>query len=156
MARLIKTLFVLSIGSWCSLLVAQQLTAQQSVPLPGDKVRIADFGLGDQVSSATDLVGPEDGSAGRNRDSLVHRLQCWIDGDESCSSADLNDPRVREIRRFLAQGPLDRHGVVIIHFPDQSRIEVRLERVSDLAPNDWDQRVYDPVVLPGTARVPGE
>lgn len=149
MDRLIKALFVLSIGSWYSL-----LAAQDTVELPQDTVHIADFGLESQVPSAIDLVGPEESPAARNRASLVQRMRCWIDGVESCPVADRNDPRVREIRRFLTQGPLDRDASVVVHFPDQSRIEVRLQRASDLDPDDWDASVYEPVVQPETAQAP--
>jgi len=152
MARLIKTLLVPYIGLWLSLLAAQQLAAQQSVEVPGDEIRIADLGLEDQVPSAVDLVGPEEGSAGSNRSALAHRLQCWIDGIESCTVTDRNDPRVRAIRRFLATGPVDRDGLVIVHFPDQTRVDVRLARAADSGPNDWDQRVYELVVLQDTVR----
>ncbi|NBB92593.1 MAG: hypothetical protein GVY32_05425 [Gammaproteobacteria bacterium] len=155
MARLIKTLFVLVIGSWLSLATFKQTFAQQPIAVPGEAIRIADIGLENQVPSAIDLIGPERGAAGRNRSALVHRLQCWIDGIESCSVADLNDLRIREIRRFLGTGPSDRDGLLSILFPDQSRIDVRLERVRDLAPDDWDRRVYEPVVLPDTVRAPG-
>lgn len=150
MARLIKTLLVLSIGSWFSL-----VDAQQPVKLPADTVWISDLGLEEQIPSAIDLIGPEGGSAGRNRDALARRMECWIDGLESCSVADANDARVREIRRFLTHGPQDRHGSMMIHFPDRTRIELRLERVTDLGPNDWDQRVYEPVVIAGSAQAPG-
>lgn len=147
MARLIKALLVLYIGSWFSLVLAQQ-----SVDVPRGPVRIADLGLEDLVPTASDLVGPESGPAGRNRARLVHRLKCWIDGIEGCSVAGRNDPRVREIRQFLTQGPFNRHGAIIIHFPDETRIEVRLERVSESGPNRWNQSVYEPVVLPDSAR----
>lgn len=150
MVRSIKAVFVLSVTLWFSI-----AAAQQPVQLPDEPIRIADLGLEEQVPSALDLVGPDAGSAGEHRAILVHRIQCWIDGIESCSSADLNDPRVREIRRFIALGPDDRDGAVIVQFPDNTRIEIRLNRVADLNPNDWDQAVYQPVILPDTARVPG-
>jgi len=155
MARLIKTLFVPYVGSWLLLLSAQQLAAQQSVDVPGDTIRITDLGLADRMPSAVDLIGPEDGPAGRNRVALAQRLQCWIDGVESCAVADRNDPRVRAIRRFLATGPVDRDGEVIVHFPDQTRVDVRLARVPDTDPNDWDQPVYEPVVLQDTVQGTG-
>lgn len=155
MARLINTLFVISIGTWFSLVVSEPSAAQQPNDLLNNPLRSADLGLEKEIPSAIDLVGPAGGSAGRNRADLVHRLQCWIDGDESCSVADLNDPGVRAIRRFLVQRPNDRGGAVAIHFPDQTRITVRLARVSDLDPNDWDQRVYETVVLPDTVQAPG-
>lgn len=155
MARLIKTLFVPYIGSWLLLLSAQQLAAQQSLEAPIDSIRIADLGLEDRVPSAVDLVGPEDGPAGAKRTALVERLQCWIDGVEGCAVDDPNDPRVRAIRRFLATGPADRHGEVIVHFPDQTRVDVRLARAPATEPNDWDQPVYEPVVLQDTVQRPG-
>lgn len=155
MARLIKTVFVPYIGSWLFLLAAQQLAAQELVDVPIDSIRIADLGLEDEVSSAVDLAGAEDGPAGRNRAALAQRLQCWIDGVESCTVADPNDPRVRAIRRLLATGRADRNGAVTVRFPDQTRIEVRLERVADPDPNDWDERVYEPVVLQDTVQGPG-
>lgn len=155
MARLIKTLFVPYVGSWLFLLSAQQLAAQQSFEVPIDSIPVADLGLEDRVSSAVDLVGPEDGPAGRHRAELAQRLQCWIDGVESCAAADPNDPRVRAIRRFLATGPADRHGAVTVHFPDQTRVDVRLARLANPDPDDWDQRVYEPVVLPDTVQRPG-
>jgi len=149
MVRLIPALFVLFFGSWIS-----PVAAQQPVEVPRDMIGIADLGLENRIPSAIDLIGSEDGAAGRNRASLIHRLQCWIDGDESCSTAGRNDPRVREIRRFLTQGPSDRDGAVIIDSPHQTPIEVRLERVTDMDPNDWQQRVYEPVVLLDTAKAP--
>jgi len=152
MPRLIKTFFVPYVGSWLFLVAAQQLAAQQSVEIPADTIEIADLGLEDQMPTAADLVGPEDGSAGRNRVALAHRLQCWIDAVESFAFADLNDPRVREIRRFLATGPVDRDGAVVIHFPDQTRVHVRLARESAPDLNNWDQRVYEAVVLQDTVQ----
>ena len=155
MARLIKTLFVPYIGSWLFLLSAQQLAAQQSFEVPIESIRIADLGLEDRVPSAVDLVGPEDGPAGSNRAALVQRLQCWIDGVEGCAVADPNDPRVQAIRRFLATGPTDRHGTLVVDFPDQTRVDVRLARIATPDPNEWDQAVYEPVVLPDTVQGPG-
>lgn len=161
MVRMIKTLSVLSFGPWFFLaafqpLAAQQLTDVQLVDLKSDPVGIADFGLENEVPSAIDLVGPDQGTAGRNRAALAHRLQCWIDGTESCSTADRNDPRVRAMRRFLGLGPEDHDGAVIVHFADQSSIKIRLARVSDLgSDDDWTQSVYEPIVLPDTARAPG-
>lgn len=154
MARLIKILLVFSVGSWFLVMALKQPAAQQSADLPDDNVWIAELGLEDQIKSAIDLVGPEHASAGRNRAALVYRLQCWIDGVESCSVADRNDPRVRAIRRFLAMGPADQDGAVIILFPDQTRIEVQLVRVPDLDPNDWGQSVYQPVVVPESVHGP--
>jgi len=159
MARLIKTLFVPCIGSWLFLLAAQQLAAQQRAEMPGDAIPaipIADLGLGDQLPSAAELVGPEDGSAGRNRTALVHRLKCWVDAVESCTFADLNDSRVRAIRRFLATGAMDRDAAIVVDFPDQTRVDVRLARVSVPDPNDWHRRVYELVVLQDTVRAPGQ
>lgn len=155
MVRLINLFFILSIGSWFLFAANQKSAAQQPVMLPSDPIRIADLGLEDEIPSAIDLVGPQTGAAGRNRAALVHRLQCWIDGMASCSVADRNAPRVREIRRFLTQGPLDRDGAVLVHFPDRTRIEVQLARVSGLEPDDWRQRVYELVVLPDTAQAFG-
>jgi len=155
MPRLTKTFVLFYIGSLFSLLVAKQLAAQQAVSLPSDPVLVADLSLEDQVPSAIDLLGPGDGPAGRNRAALVHQLQCWIDGTECCVDADLNDPRVRELRRFLAFGPSDQHGVVVVGFPDQSRIKVRLGRVPDLDSVEWQQSVYSLEVLPATAHAPG-
>lgn len=156
MARSTKTVSVLFIASLLSIVAVKKLAGQQSVDLPGDDpVRIADFGLESKIPSAIDLVGPEHGSAGRMRAVLVHRLKCWIDGIERCSVADRNDPRVRAMRRFLVLGPTDRDGSVAVQFPDRTRIEVRLKRVSDLGPDDWDQSVYEPVVLAETAQAPG-
>jgi len=156
MDRVIRIVAALFIGSWLFIAVHQESSAQKPVRLPDDPIWIADLGLENQVPSAIDLVGPAHGPAGRNRAALVHRLQCWIDGMESCSVADRNDPRVRAIRRFVTRGALDRGGVVIVHFPDRTRIEVRLKRVSDLGPDDWGQRVYELVVLPDTARALGQ
>lgn len=141
MVRLIKTLFVLSIGSW-SYSAAQQSAVQPSFEIPADTIRISDLGLETQVPSATDLVGPEDGPPGRNRAVLVDRLQCWIDGAENCPVADLNDPRVRAIRRFLGSGPDDGYGVVVVHFPDETTVEVHLGRASRSEPHDWAKRAY--------------
>ncbi|MDZ7791536.1 MAG: hypothetical protein U5L08_13790 [Xanthomonadales bacterium] len=156
MARVIRIVTALFIGSWLLIAAHQESSAQRPVRLPDDPIWIADFGLESQIPSATDLVGPENGPAGQNRAALVHRFQCWIDGMESCSVADRNDPRVRAIRRFVTQGALDRGGAVIVHFPDRTRIEVKLKRVPDLGPDDWGQRVYELVVLPDTARALGQ
>jgi hypothetical protein len=150
MVRLTKALFVHSIGAWLFFAGVEQSTAQQSVDLENDTIRIADLGLEHQVPSAIDLVGPEDGQAGRNRAALTHRLKCWIDGTETCSVADLNDPRVRAIRRFLGQSSAEQHGAVVVHFPDQTRIDVHLARVSDSDADDWTQSVYELEVRPGT------
>ncbi len=129
--------------------------AQQSLDRPDDPVRIADLGLEDKIPSAIDLVGPEDGPAGRNRAALIRRMQCWIDGSGGCPVADVNDPRVRALRRFLTGGAVDRDGLLSVHFPDETRIEVRLTRATDLEPNDWDKRVYRTIALPDTVSVPG-
>lgn len=160
MARLIKALCVPSIGSWLFLfamqqLVAQQAAAQEAVEVPGAAIRITDLGLEDEIPSAIDLVGPEHGSAGRNRERLAHRLQCWVDGDESCTVADRNDDRIRDIRRFLVEGPMDRDGMIRVHFPDQTHIELVLVRTAALDPIDWEQQVYRPVVLAETVEAPG-
>ncbi|QKK01968.1 MAG: hypothetical protein HND55_04420 [Pseudomonadota bacterium] len=155
MSRWIQTLSVLFVGSWFVLLAVQPSAAQQPVELLSEPLSIADFGLEGQIPSAIDLVGPEQGSAGQSRAELVRRFQCWVDGLESCSALGLNDPRVRAIRRFLVRGRDDRDGVVIVGFPDQSRVEVRVARNSALDPNDWDQSVYLPVVLPDTVQAPG-
>lgn len=154
MARFNEVLSVSAVILWAGFLAVQPLAAQP-IEVTDDPIRIADFGLEAQVTSAIDLVGPEDGSAGRHRAALVERLQCWIDGTAQCSVADRNDPRVRAIRRFIGVGPKDRDGAVTVSFPDDSRVEVKLERVADLDPNDWDQKVYEAVVLPDTAQAPG-
>lgn len=150
MIRSIKTLFLLCIGSWFSL-----VAAQQSLALPTEKIRIADFGLESRIPSAIDLVGPDLGPAGRNRAALARRLQCWIDGIENCSFADRNDARVRAVRRFLGFGPADQHGTVIVHFPDQTRIAVGLVRAPESDIDAWMHSAYQPVVLPDTAQAPG-
>lgn len=150
MARLTKTVFVLFIGAWFSLVLAQQ-----SDDLLTDPVRISELGLENEIPSAIDLVGPGDGSAGRNREALIRGIQCWIDGVESCSAADPNDSRVRAMRRFLGQAPASREGAVSVQFPDQTRVTIRLKRLSDLDPDEWDQRVYEPVVLEDTVQAPG-
>jgi hypothetical protein len=160
MARLIKAVCIPSIGSWFLLLAAlallvQNLAAQQVLEVPGEAVRIADLGLEDEIPSAIDLVGPDHGSAGRNRELLAHRLQCWVDGIESCTFADRNDDRVRDMRRFLVQGPKDRDGTVSIHFGDQTRIEVSLVLAAELDRDDWEQRFYRTEVVSHTVRAPG-
>ncbi len=165
MVRLIKALCIPSIGSWLFLLAAQPLLVQHAaaqqavevpaVELPGTALRIDDLGLAEELPSAIDLIGPEQGSAGRHRAALALRLQCWIDDNEACTFADRNDERVREIRRFLVRGPVDRDGLVNVEFPDQTLVAVRLVRAELLDPNDWDQRVYDPVVLTERVQVPG-
>lgn len=154
MARLLTIFLVLVVGLGGSIAVLQYPGARQSAQPPGEPVRISDLGLEDRIPSAIDLVGPRDGPAGRKRAALVNRLQCWIDGTEGCSVADRNDPRVRAVRRFLALGPDDRDGVVTVHFPDRTRIVVRVARIPDLEPDDWDRRVYEPVVVPETAQGP--
>lgn len=160
MTRLIKALCVPSIGSWLVLFAAQPLVTQHAAAqtagdLPGDPVWIADFGLERELPSALDLVGPESGSAGTHRAVLAHRLQCWIGGVESCTFADRNDDRIREIRRFLVEGPLDRDGVLRVDFPDQTQVVVQLVRTPDLEPNDWDQPFYELTVLAESVHAPG-
>ena len=159
-ARSMKALFILYVGFWYSLLAAQDSTGRPStapdpVEMAGDPIRIGDLGLEDRIPSAIDLVGPEHGSAGRHRAALADRLRCWIDGDERCTVADRNDPRVREIRVFLGTGPFDQDGVVTVHFADRTRIDVGLQRVADADPQDWEQDLYQTVVLTDTVRVPG-
>ena len=160
MTRLIKAVCVPSIGS-CFLLLAaqhllvQSLAAQQVPDVPGEAVGIADLGLEGEIVSAIDLVGPDHGSAARNRELLAHRLQCWIDGIESCTFADPNDDRVRDMRRFLVQGPMDRDGAIIVHFGDQTRINVILARTAELDRDDWEQRFYRSEALPHTVQAPG-
>lgn len=154
MARSLKTLFAVAIFSLISPLVVSQVGGESLVRVPDDAIGIDDLGLEHQLPSAMELIGAEEGSAGANRAALAHRLQCWIDGRESCSPSDRNDPRVRAIRRFLATGPKDRDGAVFIHFPDETRIQVRLKRVAEDAPRDWDRRVYETIVLPETAHAP--
>lgn len=155
MVRLTKSLFVHWIGAWLSFAGIEQLPAQESVDLDIDTIRIADLGLEDSVPSATDLVGPEHGPAGRNRAALIHRLRCWIDGTENCSVADLNDPRVREIRRFLGQSTAGQHGTVAVYFSDQTGIEVHLARVPELDPDDWSQSAYELKLRSETVQAPG-
>lgn len=156
MVRSIPKSFALFVVFWVCLAASGPSAAGQPVDISGDgAIRIGDLGLADQVPSAIDLIGPEEGVAGRNRAALVHGLECWIDGIESCSFEHRNDPRVRAIRRFLTTGPSDRDGSVVIHFPDRTRIEVRVARVADPGPDDWDRRVYEAVVLPDSIQVPG-
>ncbi|MBY6204007.1 hypothetical protein [Halomonas denitrificans] len=150
MIRTIKALSFLSIVGWCSL-----SSAQPDIEATPDGVRIADLGLATQIPSAIDLVGPEGGAAGRNRTAVAHRLQCWIDGIERCSVADRNDPRVLAIRRFLGRGIDGPDGAVIVHFPDRTRVEVRLVRADDPGPDARIESAYAPVVLPHTAHGPG-
>lgn len=150
MVRLIKALLVLSVGAWPSI-----VSAQQPADLVSDPILIEDLGLEAEIPSAIDLIGPDDGSAGRHRDALVRRLHCWIDGIQHCSVADPNDPRVRAMRRFVTQGRVDQDGVMAIHFSDRTRVKVRLEHLPDVDEIDWDQRIYRTVVLPGTVQVPG-
>lgn len=154
MSSPIKTLFVLIFGSWCSLAAVQQ-SAFAQVDEAAEPVRIADLGLDGQIPSAIDLIGPEGSAAGRNRAALSHRIQCWIDSIEPCTFADRNDPRVRAIRQFLGLGPEDRDGEVLIHFPDRTRIAVRLVRAENPGPDAMMESVYAPVVLPDTAQAPG-
>lgn len=155
MSRLIKAVFVLSTGSWFSLASVPQLAAQQSIELPGETVRIGDFGLEGRIPSAIDLVGPEEGSAGRYRAALVDALQCWIDGIEDCVAADRNDPRIRAVRRFLARNAGDRAGAIIVEFPDRTSVQLRVQRLAGLGPEDWDRRAYASEVLTGTVHAPG-
>jgi len=155
MARSIQALFVPPLGVWLLFVAAQGAAAQQPAALPDEPIRIADLGLETSVRSAIDLVGPENGSAGRGRAALVQRLRCWIDGREDCVVGDLNDSRIRAIRRFLVSGPRDRDGTVSVGFPDATRIQVRLNRVSDPDPSDWSRSVYTLAVLPQTAQAPG-
>ncbi|MEE4304117.1 MAG: hypothetical protein V2J19_08160 [Wenzhouxiangella sp.] len=154
MARSFTPLFIVAILSSLSHVGAVQGSDEQAFRVPEESIGIDDLGLESQLPSALELVGADEGSAGANRAALAHRLQCWIDGRESCSPSDRNDPRVRAIRRFLATGPKDRDGAVFIHFPDETRIQVQLKRVVENAPRDWDQRVYETIVLPETARAP--
>jgi len=155
MARLIQALFIPSIGACLWLMTAQHLGAQQPFGLPDDPIRIDDLGLQTRLPSALDLIGPDLGPAGRSRALLTQALQCWIDGRTDCAGADLNDPRVRAIRQFLTHGPMDRDAGISVEFPDATRIQVRLIRVSDLGPNDWSRSVYTLAVLPQTAQAPG-
>ncbi len=150
MIRSIKALSLIAVVCWCSHSNAQADTEPMT-----DGVRIADLGLDAQIPSAIDLVGPERSPAGRNRAALVHRLQCWIDGIERCSAADRNDPRVLAIRRFLGRGADGPDGAVIVHFPDRTRVEVRLVRAQDPGPDAMTESAYAPVVLPDTAHGPG-
>jgi hypothetical protein len=154
MARLNTAVSAFPVILWLCLFAVRPAAAQQTVEVTDDPIRIADFGLEAQVTSAIDLVGPQDGAAGRYRAALAERLTCWIDGTERCSVADRNDPRVRAMRRFLGVGPRDRDGAITVVFPDDSSVEVKLERI-DVDPDDWDERVYQAVVLPDTARAPG-
>jgi len=154
MVRMITGLVLLSICLWCSISIAQQASQRQQSELLVDSIPAADFGLAGEVRSAIDLVGPEQGLAGRNRDALVVRVRCWIDGDETCLVGDKNDPRIQKVRQFLARGPMDRRGWFTIEFPDQSKVDVGLERSSNPRSTDWGRRVYDPVVLAVTVRAP--
>lgn len=154
MARMIVGLFVLSICAWFSAACAQ-IAQQQTFELRVDSIPIADLGLEEQVPSAIDLVGPEQSAAGRSRAALIVRLRCWIDGNESCLMADKNDPRVRAIRRFLGQGQAERSGSVMVHFPDLTRVEVRLVRLVNAGRTDWDQSTYDAAVLTESVQAPG-
>lgn len=150
MLGFIKALLVLFAGAWFSM-----GSAQQSADFENNPIRIADLGLENDIPSAIDLVGPDNGSADRHRDALLRRLQCWIDGIPHCSVADINDPRVRAMRRFLAQRRADQGAVISIHFPDRTWVMVLLERLSDLDPDVWEQRVYETVVLTDTVQAPG-
>ena len=154
MVRSITQHLVVLLASWVWLSVLQSTVAQPSADAAGEPIRIADFGLEDQIPSAIDLVGPEHGAAGRNRAMLAQRVQCWIDGSERCSFADRNDDRVRAIRRFLGLGPADLDGAVQVHFPDETRVEIRLVRVPDPGPDTLKQSAYAPVVMQDSARAP--
>lgn len=154
MIRSIQALSLVAVVGWCSLSPAHSHAQPDMEPM-ADGVRIADLGLDVQIPSAIDLVGPERSLAGRNRATLAHRLQCWIDGIERCSAADRNDPRVLAIRRFLGRGADGPDGAVIVHFPDRTRVEVRLVRATDPGPDAMIESAYAPVVLADTARGPG-
>jgi len=143
------------IGLWIWIGSLQQAAAQQAVRLPDEKIAIADFGLAGRIPSAIDLVGPADGPAGATRALLVRGFQCWIEGLEHCSVADPNDPRVRAIRVFLGQGPLDRDGLMTVDFPDRTQVDVRLRRTLDRTPTNWDRSIYEPAVIPESVRAPG-
>lgn len=156
MVRSIQQSLALLVAFGVCLAASGPSAAKQPVDIGGDgAIRIGDLGLEARIPSATDLIGPDEGQAGRNRAALVRGLECWIDGVESCSVEHRNDPRVRAIRRFLTTGPADRDGSIVIHFPDQTRIEVRVARVEDLGPDDWDRRVYEVIVLPDSIQRPG-
>ncbi|NKI36102.1 hypothetical protein HFP89_13105 [Wenzhouxiangella sp. XN79A] len=154
MVRSIKAHFVLFLGTWMWLVGVQHASAQAWDGESSQAIRIADFGLEEQIPSAIDLVGPEHGAAGRSRAILAQRVQCWIDGLERCTFADRNDPRVRAVRRFLGLGPDDRDAAVIVHFPDRTQVQVRLVRAADPGPDTLIQSAYAPVVLADTARAP--
>lgn len=154
MVRTITPHRVLLLASWLWLSAVQYAAAQPATDAPNAPIRIADFGLEEQIPSAIDLVGPDHGAAGRNRAMLAQRVQCWIDGIERCSFADLNDDRVRAIRRFLGLGPADRDGALRVHFPDRTHVEVRLVRVPEPGPDTLKQSAYAPVVLQDTTRAP--
>ena len=154
MVRPITPHLVLLITSWLWLSAVQPAIAQPADDAAKSAIRIADFGLEDQIPSAIDLIGPEHGAAGRNRAVLAQRVQCWIDGIERCSFADLNDARVRAIRRFLGQGPADRDGAIRVHFPDRTQVEVRLVRVPEPGPDTLKQSAWAPVVLQDTTSAP--
>jgi len=155
MARPIKAFFVRSIGVWLLFIAAQHVAAKPPMLVPTEPIQVTDLGIENVVRSAIDLIGPENGPAGRGRAALVQRLQCWIDGRGDCAVADLNDPRVRAIRRFLTHGPMDRDAAIRVEFSDETRIHVRLTRVSDPDPSDWSHSVYTLAVLPETAQAPG-
>lgn len=154
MVRSFQMFLALAISFLLSPAASGQAGGERTVRISDESIGIEVLGLERQLPSARELLGLGSGSADRNRAELIHRLQCWIDGLERCAPADLNDPRVREIRRFLGTGPKDRDGAVIIRFPDETRIQVRLQRVSDLDPHDWDQRTYEAIVLPQTLDAP--
>lgn len=154
MVRSITPHLVLLVASWLWVSTIQHAVAQPAPAASNVSIRIADFGLEEQIPSAIDLVGPEHGAAGRNRAMLAQRVQCWIDGAERCSFADLNDDRVRAIRRFLGLGPADRDGALLVHFPDKTRVEVRLVRVQQPGPDTLKQSAYAPVVLQDTTHAP--
>lgn len=154
MVRSLQTFLALAISFLLSPVAAGQASGERTVQIPDESIGIEDLGLERLLPSARELLELGGGLADRHRAELIHRLQCWIDGLEGCAPADLNDPRVREIRRFLGTGPKDRDGAVVIRFPDETRIQVRLQRVSDLDPQDWDQRTYEAIVIPQTLDAP--
>lgn len=162
MIRLARTFSILALVSWGS-----PATGQQSIELPGDPIVAADLGIETGVRSAVQLADSQPDAAAR-RKTLSDRLQCWIDGVEGCVAASANDPRVRAIRRFLALESSGRPGVFFVHFPDESRITVRIERrVPGSATNpatnsatdpdslDWRESAYRLEVLPASVEMPG-
>ncbi|RFF31737.1 hypothetical protein [Wenzhouxiangella sediminis] len=154
MARSLKPLFIVAILSSFSLVAAVQGSDQRTFRVPDESIGIDDLGLEHRVRSATQLVGSGEESGNQYRAELIHRLQCWIDGLEHCSPADLNDSRVREIRSFLGTGPKDRDGAVVIRFPDETRIQVRLQRVPEPDPQDWDRKTYEAIIVEEAGEAP--